>query len=259
MISKDAIAALEGDNWQYILGARMRNPKEVSLDLLSRAGRYQEVKTHGAPLKVKEVTIEGRRYVVCLDEDQAKKDAADRQAIIASLGEALRNGDKSLVWNKGYRKYLVCDGRHPRIDEDKAKAEACFDGKWLLRTNTTLSGADVALKFKQLCMVEHLFRSAKSLLETRPVFHRYDRTIRGHVFCSFPALVLRRALQDRLDAKGHCFEWADILLSLDALTETELNHQGKRFILRSDTKPTCDRVFQALGVDIPSKIREFPC
>ena len=77
-----------------------------------------------------------------------------------------------------------------------------YDGKWVLRTNTTLPAAEVALKYKQLWMVEHLFRSAKSLLETRPVFHKYDRTIRGHVFCSFLALVLRRALQDRLDAEG---------------------------------------------------------
>jgi transposase len=107
-------------------------------------------------------------------------------------------------------------------------------------------------------MVEQLFRSAKSLLETRPVFHKYDRTIRGHVFCSFLALVLRRALQDRLDAKGYSFEWADIMLSLDGLTETEINHQSKRFILRSDPDGTCARVFQAVGVALPPAIRQIP-
>jgi hypothetical protein len=259
MISKDTVEKLEADNWPYILGARMRNQKEVKEDVLSRAGRYQVVKTDGAPLKVKEVRVEDRRYVVCLNEAQAKKDAQSRQAIIASLGEALKKGDKSLVGNKGYRKYLTSDGPQFSVDADKAKAEERFDGKWVLRTNTTLSAAEVALKYKQLWMVEHLFRSAKSLLETRPVFHKYDRTIRGHVFCSFLALVLRRSLQDRLDAKEHSFEWADILLSLDRLTETELNHQGKRFILRSDAKPTCTRVFQAVGVAIPPKIRQVPC
>lgn len=259
MISKDTIAALEESAWPYILGARMRNQKEVRLDVLSRAGRYQEVKTHGGPLKVKEVMVEGRRYVVCKNEDQAKKDAADRQAIIESLGEALKKGDKSLVGNKGYRKYLQADGLHFRIDEAKANEEARFDGKWVLRTNTTLSAADVALKYKQLWMVEQVFRSAKSLLETRPVFHKFDRSIRGHVFCSFLALVLRRLLQDRLDAKGLSFEWADILLSLDGLTETELLHQGKRFILRSDVRPTCASVFQAVRVAIPPQVRQLSC
>jgi hypothetical protein len=258
MISKDTVEKLEADNWPYILGARLRNQKEVREDVLSRAGRYQVVKTNGAPLRVKEVSVQGRRYVVCVNEDQAKKDAADRQAILAGLSEALKKGDKSLVGNKGFRKYLVGDGPHFRIDEDKAKAEARFDGKWVLRTNTTLSAAEVALKYKELWMVEHLFRSAKSLLETRPVFHKYDRTIRGHVFCSFLALVLRRTLQDRLDAKGFSFEWADTLLSLGGLTETQLDHQGKRFILRSDPKPTCTRVFQAVGVAMPPIVRQVP-
>jgi hypothetical protein len=259
MISKDTISALEADNWPYILGARMRNQKEVKEDVLSRAGRYQVVKSHGTPLKVKEVYVEGRRYVVCINEAQAKKDAFDRQAIIAGLIETLKKGDKTLVGNKGYRKYLCGDGPHFRIDEDKAKAEARFDGKWVLRTNTTLPASEVALKYKQLWMVEQLFRSAKSLLETRPVFHKYDRTIRGHVFCSFLALVLRRALQDRLESKERSFEWADILLSLDGLTETQLNHQGKRFVLRSDPKPTCTRVFQAVGVAMPPIVRQIPC
>jgi transposase len=254
MISADTLEELEKRQWPYILGARMRKQKEVKEDVLSRAGRYHVVKTDGAPLKVKEVRVEDRRYVVCVNEDQAKKDAETRQAIIASLGEALKKGDKSLVGNKGYRKYLASDGPQFRIDEDKAKAEERYDGKWVLRTNTTLSTADVALKYKQLWMVEHLFRSAKSLLETRPVFHKYDRTIRGHVFCSFLALVLRRALQERLDAKRYSLEWADILLSLDGLTETELTYQGKRFILRSDPKPTCTRVFQAVGVALPPRV-----
>lgn len=256
MISKNTVAALEADNWPYILGARMRNQKEVKLDVLSRAGRYKLVKGHGAPLKVKEVWVEDRRYVVCLNEDQARKDAAARQTIIESLGKALKQGDKSLVGNKGYRKYLRAAGRRFEIDEDKIKFEARFDGKWVLRTNTALPAAEIALKYKELWTVEMLFRSAKSLLETRPVFHKYDRTIRGHVFCSFLALILRRALQDRLDAKEYSLEWTDILQSLDGLTETEIYHQQKRFILRSEPTRTCTRVFQAVGVAMPSIVRK---
>jgi hypothetical protein len=173
------------------------------------------------------------------------------------LNGALKKGDKSLVGNKGYRRYLRTEGRHFRIDAAKIKSEARLDGKWVLRTNTSLPAAEVALKYKQLWMVEQWFRSAKSLLETRPVYHKFDRTIRGHAFCSFLALVLHRALEDRLERKGHSFEWADILRSLDSLTETELNHQSKTFMLRSDPKPICTRIFQAVGVAMPPVIRQI--
>lgn len=255
MISQDTIEELERREWPYILGARMRLVKEVKQDVLSKAGRYQVVKASRSPLKVKEVLVDGRRYVICVNEDQAKKDALDRAAIIAALEERLKQGDKSLVGNKGFRKYLTTTGRTFRIDDEKAKAESRFDGKWVLRTNTSLPAAEVGLKYKQLWMVEQLFRSAKTLLSTRPVYHKYDRTIRGHVFCSFLALVLRTAIQERLEAKEISCEWADIKLDLDSLTEVELEHGGKRFLLRSQPKGTCNAVFRAAGVAFPPAIR----
>jgi len=258
MISADTIAELEKREWPYILGARMRAVKEVKQEVLSRAGRYQMVGASRSPLKVKEVIVDGRRYVVCVNEDQAKKDAADRTAIISALEERLKEGDKSLVGNKGFRRYLASTGETFRIDYDKAKAESRFDGKWVLRTNTSLEAAEVGLKYKQLWMVEQIFRSAKTLLGTRPVYHKYDRTIRGHVFCSFLALVLRRALQERLEAKETSCEWADIKLDLDSLTEVELEHGGKCFILRSQPKGTCSTVFRAAGVALPPNIRNVP-
>lgn len=257
MISKSTIADLEADNRPYILGARMRSQKKVREEVLSRAGRYQDVKAQGSPLKVKEVFVEGRRYVVCLNEARAQKDAADREAIIAGLDKVLKQGDKSLVGNKGYRRYLCIGGQHFRIDEDKIKAEALYDGKWVIRTNTTLPGAEVALRYRQLWMVEQWFRSARSLPETRPVYHKFDRTIRGHVFCSFLALILRRALEDRLEERDYSFEWADILLSLDSLTETELNHQPKTFMLRFDPKTIFTRIFRAVGVAMPPVVRQI--
>ena len=206
----------------------MRRQKEVSAEVLSRAGRYQVVRAKGlrkkdpAPLKVKEVWVEEHRYVVCLNEDQAKKDAADREAILVHLREQLKRGDKSLVGNQGYRRYLRSEGARFSIDEDKVKEEARYDGKWVLRTNTQFESAEVALKYKQLWLVEAIFRSAKSLLQTRPIFHKCDETIRSHVFCSFLALVLHKELQDRLDAGGQALEWEDVIADLDALEEVEV-------------------------------------
>jgi transposase len=265
MISQETLAALEqpGRGWQYILGARMRSQNEVKDEVLSRAGRYRVVhparveSDDPSPLKVKEVWVDDRRYVVCLNEEEARKDAADREAIVASLREQLRKGDKSLVGNKGYRRYLSGDdSSHFEIDEAKLAEDARYDGKWVLRTNTELDTAEVALQYKRLWMVEHWFRSCKSLLQTRPIYHKCDETIRGHVFCSFLALVLRQELQARLKERGHELEWADMISDLDRLQLVEVEQEGKRFLLRSQAQGTTGKVFQAVGAALPPTVQQ---
>jgi transposase len=260
MISRQTIDEIEMQRWFYILGARMRTV-EVRDEVLSRSGRYQIVHAQGdsskdpSPLKVKEVGVGGGRYIVCLNDDQAKKDAADRGTILESLRQKLAQGDKALVGNKGYRKYLTGGGAGFAIDEEKVKSEARFDGKWVLRTNTSLPTAEVALKYKELWQVEDIFRSMKSILETRPIYHKCDETIRGHVFCSFLALVLRKALMDRLAQRGDVLEWADIVRDLNGLEEIQVDQDNKRFVLRSQTTGICGKVFQAVGVALPPTIR----
>jgi hypothetical protein len=106
-----------------------------------------------------------------------------------------------------------------------------------------------------------MFRTTKSLLETRLIFHQRDETIRGHVFCSFFALILRKALLDRLEATGHVYEWADVLRDLEALQEIEVEHHDKHFRLRTEARGTCGSVFLAVGVALPptvQQIREVP-
>ena len=232
MISKETIKELEaGKSIQYILGVRMRRQKEVSEEVMSRAGRYEEVypkepqSKSPSPLKVKEVMIGDRRYIICLNEDQAKKDALDRQHIVASLKRKLRQGQKSLVGNKGYRKYLKSSGTTFQIDEDKIKAESRYDGKWVLTTNTDLSSREVALQYKQLWMVEQIFRSMKTILTTRPIYHKCDETIRGHVFCSFLSLLLMKELQERMDKRGWQSEWADLINDLEGLKEIKIRNR----------------------------------
>jgi transposase len=261
MISADTLQQIEERKWQYILGARMRSSKEAREEVMGRAGRYHEVHAQSAdphapaPLKVKEVWVEERRYVVCLNEEQAEKDRQEREAIAAALRDALQQGDKSLVGNKGYRRFLRTTGERFRLDEDKLTEEARYDGKWLLRTNTELAAGEVALKYKQLWMVEDIFRSMKSLLETRPIYHKCDETIRGHVFCSFLALILRKELQDRLESKGGSLEWADVIRDLDRLQEVEMSLDGKNYVVRTETKGTVGKVFQACGVALPPTLR----
>ena len=263
MISAATLAEVEKRKWQYILGVRMRSSTEAKA-VVARAGRYAEVHPKSAdrddpsPLKVKEVWVEdARRYVVCLNEDQASKDRYDREAVVTSLRDALGQGDKSLVGNKGYRKYLCAGGKQFAVDENKIKEEARYDGKWVLTTNTELPASEVALKYKQLWMVEDVFRSMKSLLDTRPIYHKCDETIRGHVFCSFLALLLRKEMEDRLARKECKLEWADVIRDLDNLVEMEVAIGGKGYIFRAQTSGVAGKVFQACGVALPPTLR--PC
>ncbi len=142
------------------------------------------------------------------------------------------------------------------IDEAKIAEDARYDGKWILRTNTDLDTAEVALQYKRPWMVEHWFRSCKSLLQTRPIFHKRDETIRGHVFRSFLALVLRQELRSRLEERGHEFGWADVIQDLDRLQVVEVEQDGKRFLLRNEVQGTCGQVFQAVGVAVPPTVQQ---
>jgi transposase len=263
MISADTLDKLDDDQIPYILGTRMRKVKQISTEILTRSGRYKEVypesadRRKPAPLKVKEVLHEGTRYIVCLNERQARKDAADRKAILESLERQLKKGPKSLVGNKGYRKYLKLAKGSARIDPAKVKAEKNFDGKWVLVTSTELPADQVALKYKELWRVERVFRDVKSLLETRPVYHQNDANIAGHVFCSFLALVLRKELDQRLTTNKHRFEWSDIKQDLKALKRVEIEEDGKRFAIRSECKGVCGKIFQSVHVALPPTIKEL--
>jgi transposase len=263
MISDQTVSELEKQNISYILGVRMRLVKKVKTDVLSRGGRYSEVHPEKnrpeapSPLKVKEVIHEGRRYIVCVNSRQARKDAADRKAIISALRKQLKKGAKSLVGNKGYRRYLRINKGSAGIDQNKVREDSRFDGKWVLTTNTDLSARQTALKYKELWQVERVFRDVKSLLETRPIFHQCDENIRGHVFCSFLALVLRKELERRLNQAGHVFEWSEIKQDLKALKMVTIKENGKRFAVRTECRGNCGRIFQAVGVALPPTIREI--
>jgi hypothetical protein len=263
MVSAETIADLEQQGWPYILGARLRNVKEIGVQVLTDRRRFRVVhpprhkSSDPAPLKVKDVWVEDRRYVVCVNAEEVAHDRAARATIVAGLRQKLRQGDKSLVGNKGYRRFLKVEGdEHFVVDEAKIEEEAQYDGTWVLRTNTELTAAQVALQFKQLWLVEHWFRSCKSLLETRPIYHHCDDTIRGHVFCSFLALVLRYELQSRLRAKGKAVEWADVIRDLEQVQQVEVEHEGHRFLLRSELAGTSGAAFQAAGVAVPPTVQQ---
>ena len=264
LISAETIAGLEAAGIEYILGVRERSSREVRDMVLDDDGvpvplviPRQKGQTQ---LAVKDVKVAGRRYVVCRNEEEAKKDAEARAEILAGLERQLAKGDKALVANKGFRRFLAMgDGPGFAVDPAKVEDEARFDGLFVLRTNTKLSALQVALRYRNLLAVEDSFRTAKALLNTRPIFHKTDAAIRGHVFCSFLALVLRKELADRLAARGRTpLEWQAILDDLADLSEVEVEQDGRRALLRTAPGPNIDPVCRAVGLTLPPVFQELP-
>jgi len=208
-----------------------------------------------ANLRVKEVWVEDRRYVVCHNPEEAAKDVADREAILQALEDQLQQGGAHLIGNRGFRRYLRVEKGALTIDPRKAAAEARYDGKFVLRTNTELPAAEVALQYKRLLLVEQFFRGIKAILETRPVFHQWDATIRGHVFCSFLALVVVDELQRRLAARGWKLEWEVIRQDLEALAEVEVQDGERWYLLRTALQGVAGKVLQAAGVAVPPPVK----
>jgi len=252
MISQDTIQGLEARKLEYILGARLRRQREVTTSVLARAGRYQEVTDN---LRIKEVWVSGRRYIVCLNIDEAAKDAAEREVIVKALEDELRQGPRQLVGNRGYRRFLRLEKDAVTIDTKKVATEARYDGKFVLRTNTSLPADEVAVQYKRLLLVERFFRDTKSLLATRPIFHQWDATIRGHVFCSFLALVLVDELKRRLASQGLKPEWDVIRQDLQALDQAEVREGDQWYLLRSPLQGVAGKILQAAGVAIPPPVR----
>jgi len=270
MVSAKTIATLEAEKIEYIPGVREKRSVEIAAVLADKTPFVSLTvpKANGRgtlDLQVKEVirkvkTGQGNprrcRYIVCYNEAEARNDAAARKAALAGLEKALRQGDKALVGNKGFRRFLKVEAdSHFAIDPDRVAAAAKFDGIYVIRTNAQVSPLVVALRYRERWIVEDIFRTAKSIINTRPIFHQRDDTIRGHVFCSFLALLLRKELIDRLVAAGRRFEWADIIHDLDQLVQTDVDQGGRRLRLRAAAPGCSGAVFQAVGVALPPMIR----
>jgi transposase len=266
MMSAETIAGLEARHLFYILGARECTDKLVREIVLTDAAPFVPLtiakRNQETDYAAKAVRVGQQRYIVCINHQEAETDAAERTAILESLARQLKKGDKALVSNTGYRRFLKTEGPgHFAIDRAKAEEDAKFDGVFVLRTNTELDPLQAMLRYKQLWTVEQIFRTDKHLFATRPIFHKLDATIRGHVFCSFLALVLKAELEDRIagperSAKStHRGSWSEILADLDSLTETEIEQDGKRFLVRSAPRPAASRALRAAGVALPPTVQ----
>jgi hypothetical protein len=255
MLGKGTLAALRAHAeapFDYILGCPLRRERAVALEVLARRGRYHAVADN---LEVKEIRLGERRYIICRNPIEAKQDATDRAALLAKLRATLEHqGPKAVVGNRGYARFLRIAKGSVTLDEAAIAREARLDGKFVLTTSTELPAAEVAKAYKSLWRVERAFRTLKSTLDVRPIFHQRDDSVIGHITGCFLALRLEVDLQRRLDAKGLTAPWPDLMRDLARLQAVIVDLDGTRYRLRTDCVGHAATACQAAGVAIPSAV-----
>jgi hypothetical protein len=255
--------ALRAGDHHYILGEKLRGEGAEAKAALSRQGRYATV---AANLRVKEVNLgEGERFVICHNPEAADRDAKIRQRMAAQLGELIDSSDtlsatkraelRGVISTKpGLNRYLrVTPGGLLRVDAAAVKAEQKLDGKYLLRTTDPhMSTQDIALGYKQLYEVERGWRSMKTSLDLRPVYHRLEERIRAHVILCWLALLLVRVTETTTGSTWHQLREHLDELHIGTFTGTAGTYRQRTEL----TKPQRD-IFARLDLTAPKKIIEL--
>ena len=266
MISAETIAGLEQRKLEYILGARERSDALVKKIVMENDAPFVplvvERQRGETQLFAKEVKVEGKRYIVCRNEAEAEKDRKDREAIVAALDAQLKKGDKALVGNSAYRRYLrkTPEMKHRpafEIDPGTLAQEARFDGIFVLRTNAKITPLQAVLRYRDLLKIENLFLRTKAVMRTRPIFHSSDAAIRGHVFCSFLALVMQKCLEDLSREAGGAPEWKTLLRDLDRLQHVRIRYRNNDWLVRTDVSKSIADLFCHAHIALPPRAKQM--
>jgi transposase len=252
---------------KYILASRMRAGDEVTKEVVTRAGRYQIVAEN---LRVKEVVVEDgerrRRYVVCHNPKEAERQHQHREKLLEELRlelESLREpgcgGQHSkraceLLTSRRYGRFLrQSAGGVLNIDRAAVAAEARLDGKWVITSNDdSLSAEDLALGYKQLMRVEECWRTMKSGLRTRPIFHWTPHRICAHISLCVLALLLERMAEQRAGDT-----WRNILALLDAIKVVEYERGAARVRQTTEVRSQAAEMLRRLQVPLPPRLHRI--
>jgi transposase len=265
MNSEENRRTLSLGNGKYILASRMRAGDEVTTEVLTRAGRYHEV---AGNLRVKEVFVgdgeRRQRYVVCHNPEEEKRHRAHRNKLIGELEtelETLKPGMSghtkrtcALVTSARFGKYLrQLKGGELRIDRAAITEAERYDGKWVITSNDdTLNAEDLALGYKQLMRVEECWRSMKSGLRMRPVFHWAPHRIEAHVKICVLALLLERIAEIRAGDT-----WRNVVSKLETIKVVEYVRGEARIRQTSEVGGEVAALLRKLGAGMPPKLHQI--
>ena len=260
--------ALQRGGGHVIMGERLRGAEALNHAALDRAGRYKVVRDN---LEVKEVTVregsEERRFVVVRNPHEADRDRHKRERLVARLEEELKQLNKSVRTRRGKHSKAVCALKtHPtygrylrelksgelRLDRAALNEESKLDGKSLLSTTDPgLSPEDVALGYKQLIDVERAFRTMKSTLDLRPLFHRLDDRIRAHVLLCWLGLLLVRVVETETGTS-----WPRLRDEMEQIHLVELRSKDGTAEVVTNLTAEHHTALKKLGLSAPKRLRK---
>ncbi len=253
MFNAKVIERIEELKLEYIAGVKMRQDWDVKEIVLENKAPFETVTEN---LKVKLVELGEERYIVCLNEEEAKRDQAAREEVVSDLREKIAKGPKKMIGNTGYRRYLSVDKDAVQIDEKKIALEKKFDGIYVLRTNTGLSAKEAALAYKGLWKVERAFREIKSTFEIRPVYLSREDRIKGHIAVCFLAFCLQVAFLRIVRGAEKLKELSarSMLQELSEIRMVHLKAGEAEYRIRTELSPTANAIFQAAEVPVPRRV-----
>lgn len=191
LMNKDNISMLEVNEYQYILGARIKNETQKVKDRILTE-QWQD----GHSISIRK--DKEQRIVIAYSNKRAAKDRHNRQRGLNRLEKSLKRGrlTKANINNRGYNKYLKLTGEvHIEIDYDKYNADQCWDGLKGYITNTSLRTKQIIDNYNNLWLIEKAFRISKTDLKIRPIYHRLRHRIEGHICISFTAYSIYKELE----------------------------------------------------------------
>lgn len=261
MVSRKKLDKLEEMGFDFIVGVKSNQWKEVTEDVLTTRGRYAEISDN---LKVKEVKVNGYRYIICYNPIQAKRDKNIRESVIESLEEAIDGLDPDskkaaeLYGHQYKRRFLrkLKDGTF-KIDRSQIRADEKLDGKYILYTSAdekNYNKEEIASTYKKLSNIERSFRSLKSLHELEPVFHHADRRIKAHVFICILAHLLERQMEKKFKKENFTMTAAKALEHLSRMKITRAHIKDKKFLIRTETQEEMNNIFKALHYQPPKRV-----
>jgi transposase len=254
MVSDKNLKEIEEAGYEYIAGVKMRSLDESKKNVLLSMPGFEPIRED---LWVKEQKLEGRRYLVCYNPEEAEYEAKKREYFKAILEKKVEEYSfKDWIIKNGYRKYLHLDGKDFQIkmDYERLKEEPIYDGKWVLLTNSPYSSRECALYYKSLSQVEQGFRTLKKEIETGPIYHWTTRRIQGHVFICFLALAVKIAFKKALRALDPNAICSEVIQALKDVKAMKFQVKDRVMIMRAQLPELAPLGFQAAGTRIPAKI-----
>jgi transposase len=248
---------------KYLLASRTGSVSEIKGEVLSRAGRY---KTIAENLKAKEVIVgDGvlhRRYILCFNPLEAKRERKHRQQVIEELElELAKHPDRKatakwaieLLTSGRYKRYLTVDDQTHciRIDREAIREAQKHDGKWVLITNDdTLTLQDAACGYKALLVIERCFRTLKrTQIKIEPMYHWLPHRIETHVKICVFALLIERVAELKCNQP-----WSRIKQTLSTLQVSEFHTPKFQFFQRNEPAPELVKMFKSIEISMPKTV-----